>query len=58
MPIYVYKCEKCNNEQEEIHSLHGPNYTIVCEKCKSEKLNKQVTRANCRVRETQNPCPS
>jgi len=37
MPIYNYKCEECENQQEELHLMKGPDYTIKCNKCESKK---------------------
>lgn len=42
MPIYGYKCKSCGHEQDEFHSMSGPNYKIKCKNCGSEKMNKQI----------------
>ena len=42
MATYDYKCEKCDNIQEEIHPMSGPSYKITCKKCGSENMKKQI----------------
>lgn len=41
MPAYDYKCLKCNNIQEEIHSMKS-SPTIICNKCKSTKTERMI----------------
>lgn len=36
MPIYEYKCKKCDENIEEIHRLGKAPKTITCPKCKSK----------------------
>ena len=44
MPVYEYKCEKCNHVQEKFHKM-ADNNEEKCEKCeaKAEHLKKQLT---------------
>jgi putative FmdB family regulatory protein len=42
MPTYDYKCEKCENVQEEVHPMRGPEKPVVCAKCGHKKMEKVV----------------
>jgi len=42
MATYDYKCDDCNNVQEEIHPMAGPTYDIVCKNCESKNMSKQI----------------
>lgn len=43
MPLYVYICSQCGNEQEELHPMSGPDYEIRCNKCESAEVEKKVS---------------
>lgn len=58
MPIYVYKCEDCETEQDEIHPMAGPDRELACQNCGSKRLSKQITRANGYVAGTDTPTHS
>lgn len=38
MPIYEYKCSKCNHTQEEYLSIINTPKSIKCEKCNSRSF--------------------
>lgn len=42
MPTYDYKCSDCENIQEEIHPMSGPDKTIVCSLCGKHNMQKMV----------------
>jgi putative FmdB family regulatory protein len=42
MANYDYQCEDCENIQEELHPMTGPNYEIVCKECGSKNMQKQL----------------
>lgn len=42
MPYYDYQCEKCENMQEEFHSMKD-SPKIVCKKCGSNKTKKVIS---------------
>lgn len=46
-PIYEYQCDECENVQEEIHPMAGPDRKLTCQKCNSKKLTKQLTTPAC-----------
>jgi putative FmdB family regulatory protein len=41
MPIYEYKCEKCNNEFEYL--VLGGNDEVVCPECDTKKVNRVMS---------------
>lgn len=43
-PMYDYQCEECENIQEELHSMSGPDYDIKCEKCGSKNIKRLISR--------------
>lgn len=43
-PLYDYVCDECENVQEELHPMSGPDYNLKCEKCGSTKLKKAFSR--------------
>ena len=43
MPTYDYKCNMCENVQEEMHPMRGPAKPIVCSKCGHTKMEKVVS---------------
>ena len=46
MPIYTYKCKKCGNEMEKIHTTIPKNDKIViCSNCKYI-MKKQISSTN------------
>jgi putative FmdB family regulatory protein len=53
MPLYDYKCIKCGHYQEVL--VFNKAIKIVCEKCNSDKLEKQISRANGYVKNTETP---
>lgn len=46
MPIYVYKCKKCNTEQEVLRKINEKH--PICKNCNIDGLEKQVTSASAR----------
>lgn len=42
MPNYDYKCEKCENIQEEYHKM-SESPKIKCKKCGSKNMKKVLT---------------
>ena len=41
MPIYTFRCEVCNNTQEEVASVSGETVpSVKCSACGSRKLRK------------------
>jgi putative FmdB family regulatory protein len=44
MPIYVYKCNECGHELEEMQGLNDPKLR-KCPECGKLKLARQVTSA-------------
>ena len=49
MPIFEYKCGKCNLQFEKLVS--GSDTKVVCEKCGSEKVEKQLSSFSAKVNE-------
>ena len=47
MPIFEYKCEKCETRFEKLVS--GNNTKVLCEKCGSEKVKKQLSPFSAKV---------
>ena len=45
MPIYIYKCVKCE-EVFELLQLPGREEKVICPKCNSDDCSKQIT-ASC-----------
>ena len=46
MPIYVFKCSKCNEEFEEIQKMNDPA-PEKCEKCEAKgTMEKQIGKSN------------
>ena len=41
--LYDYKCQDCENVQEEMHPMSGPKYKITCEECGSDKMKKVIS---------------
>ncbi|NYT25299.1 zinc ribbon domain-containing protein [Alcaligenaceae bacterium] len=44
MPIYAYKCNACNHEQDVLQKMSDPVLTI-CPECGQDTYAKQVTAA-------------
>lgn len=43
MPIYEYKCKKCDNKFEQILSASEAKKVIECDKCKSTNVEKVIS---------------
>lgn len=51
MPLYVYKCVKCNHSIDVFHKMdEKPN--LVCTKCGSQELEKQVATSSFQLKGT------
>lgn len=51
MPIYEYKCEKCQAEFEQL--VKSSAEKAHCEKCGSKKVEKMLSGFSARVKSTQ-----
>lgn len=51
MPIYVYKCEKCGHELEQIQKMSDEPLK-ECPSCKEEGLQKQLTSSSFQLKGT------
>jgi putative FmdB family regulatory protein len=49
MPIFEYKCEKCEAKFEKL--ISSTNTKVVCEKCGSKKVEKQLSSFSAKVNE-------
>lgn len=49
MPIYQYQCENCNHEFEALQKISAEPL-VVCPECQEERLAKQVTAPNFRLK--------
>jgi putative FmdB family regulatory protein len=55
MPIFEYKCEKCNTKFEKL--VNSSEAEVRCEKCGSEKVEKQLSSFSAAVHHTaKNSC--
>lgn len=45
MPVYDYKCEKCNHIFEESHSINS-NPIVVCPKCDHKKTVRVISKSS------------
>ena len=48
MPIYEYKCEKCNHELELIQKL-SDEPLVICPECKKKSLKKILSVGSFRI---------
>lgn len=44
MPIYTFKCVKCNYEFDKIMPFSDFDKKVKCEKCKHANANKQISK--------------
>lgn len=43
MPIYEYKCDKCEHRFEQLVKSMNGDGTVVCPECGSKKVEKQLS---------------
>lgn len=49
MPIYIYKCDECGHDVEEMQGVDAPQLK-KCPKCGRLKLKRQITSAQLHMR--------
>ena len=49
MPIFEYKCEKCNTTFEKL--VPNSDSKVICTKCGSKKVKKQLSSFSAKVNE-------
>jgi putative FmdB family regulatory protein len=50
MPIFEYKCEKCNTKFEKL--VNSNKTEVNCEKCGSEKVERQLSSFSAKVNDS------
>lgn len=55
MPIYIYKCQKCQAEFEALLSLSQKEKKVVCIACGSKKTKKLPASFTSKIKGSQNP---
>ncbi len=46
MPIYEFKCLRCNFKFEEFFKTYIENLKIICPKCKSNNIKQLISASN------------
>jgi putative FmdB family regulatory protein len=49
MPIYEYRCQKCNNLFEVLVSSTAATEDIACDKCGSSEIKKTISASGYRL---------
>ena len=47
MPIYEYKCQKCNDRFALLQSLYPTDHSTECPKCGSKEVKKALSAFSC-----------
>jgi putative FmdB family regulatory protein len=47
MPIYEYKCQKCNEQFSLLQSLYPEDTSTECPKCGSKEVKKALSAFSC-----------
>ncbi|MGD8538623.1 MAG: zinc ribbon domain-containing protein [Candidatus Aminicenantes bacterium] len=49
MPIYSYRCNKCQNEFDLLVGVTSDKAELKCSKCGSTKIEKKMSSFSCRM---------
>ncbi len=49
MPIYEFRCTKCNSQFEKILTGSADRDKVVCDKCGSDKVKKTISATSYRL---------